>query len=336
LRREDYWSKKPYIPNVILKVVVDDSTAWNAVQRGDVDETIITSDMWAKASPRPDLQRKLEFRRFYTLTYNFVAWNNRDPILSDRRVRRALAKCIDLKSLINNLYHGTARAMTGPFTPDQFAYNPSVPAIGYDPDGARADLNALGWLDTDGDGILNDKQKRPLKFDMLVFGGSGAAVPFAQIYQAELKRIGVQLNIVQLDPSTVFQRLLSGNFQSCYLSFDLDPDPDVFAIFHSSAIPPHGQNFARYSNPEVDKLIDLGRTTLDRPKRIKIYQQLHELIADDQPCTWTLQVSVKWAINRRVRNVKESKGKGLFLWYPGELDWWLAKDRTREGDQKRR
>lgn len=335
LRREDYWGKKPYIPNVVFKVVIDDATAWNAVQRGDIDETQITSDIWAMASQRKDLQRRLDIRRFYTLNYNFVAWNNRDPILSDSRVRRALAKCIDLKSLINNLYHGTARAMTGPFTPDQFAYNPSVPAIGYDPEGARADLNGLGWLDTDGDGILNDRHKKPLKFDMLVFGGS-AAVPFAQLYQAELKRIGVQLNIVQLDPSTVFQRLLAGNYQSCYLSLELDPDPDNFNLFHSTAFPPHGQNFTYYSNPEVDRLIDTGRTTLDRVKRVKVYQQIHELLAHDQPCTWTMQVSVKWAITRRVRNVKESKGFGLFLWYPGELDWWLARGGTREGDQKRR
>jgi hypothetical protein len=148
-RREDYWGVKPHIQMVLFKTVSDLNTAWNAVKRGDIDETIITSDVWTMESQRAELQRTLDFRRFYTLTYNFVGWNLKDPMFADKRVRRAMAQCIDLKSIINNLYHGTARAMSGPFTPDEWAYNPSVPVIEFDPQAARRTLNSLGWLDTD-------------------------------------------------------------------------------------------------------------------------------------------------------------------------------------------
>jgi peptide/nickel transport system substrate-binding protein len=311
-------------------VIVDDNTAWNAVKRGDIDETIISSDIWALESRRPDLQKTIDFRRFYMLSYNYVPWNTRDPLLADARVRRAMSMCVDLQSIINNLYHGTARAMNGPFTPDEWSYNPEVPVIQYDPEGAKRLLASVGWLDTNGDGIL-DKGGKPLRFEMSVVGGNVASNPFAQLFQSELKKIGVDMQIVPLDPGAFMDRVFNGHYQAAYLSWDLNPDPDPFALYHSSQVPPHGQNIVYYTNPEADRLIDAGRRELDRSKRIPIYRQLHALLANDQPYTWTVQVSSKWAINKRIRGVRESKGWGLFNWNPGELDWWVpAGQRTHD------
>jgi peptide/nickel transport system substrate-binding protein len=328
-RRPDFWGVRPHIQNILFKVIGDDNTAWQAVKRGDIDETMMGSDAWTRESGRPELQKLLDFRRFYTLSYNFIAWNTRDPLLSDKRVRRALAACVDLQSVITNLYHGTARAMNGPFTPDQWSYNPEVPVIRYDPAETTRVLNSLGWLDTDGDGIL-DKNHKPFALEIYVVGGNTASNPLAQILQSELKNAGVDLKITALDPSAFLQRVMAGNFQSCYLAWELDPDPDPRALFHSSQFPPTGQNIVYYKNPVADALIDQGRRELDHTKRVAIYRKLHAVLADDQPYTWTVQVSTKWAIARRVKNVKESKGWGLYFWYPGELDWWIPKSQQKK------
>lgn len=335
-RRPEFWRPKPYIQRVLFEVIVDDATAWNAMKRGDIDETIISTDTWLNESRQPELRRFIDFRRFYMLNYNYIAWNNRDPIVADKRVRRALAMCIDLQSIIDNLYHGTARAMNGPFTPDQWAYNPEVPVIQYNPQEALRSLNSLGWLDTDHDGIL-DKGKQPLRIEMLAFSGSGAVNQFAPLFQSELKKIGVKLDILTLDPSALVQRVLAGNYQCAYLNWTLDPDPDPFPLFDSSQFPPHGQNIVFYSNPAADKLMDEGRHEFDHSKRKAIYRQLHALLADDQPYTWTVQVSLKWAVNKRLRDVKESRGWGFFGWYPGEFTWWIPRDqRTHEAPPNRR
>ncbi|HEU4521852.1 MAG TPA: hypothetical protein VFT12_07610, partial [Thermoanaerobaculia bacterium] len=58
--------------------------------------------------------------------------------------------------------------------------------------------------------------------------------------------------------------------------------------------------------------------------RAEIYQKLHAVLAEDQPYTWVTQPSMKWVVNTRVHGVREGKGWGLFLWHPGELDWWLT------------
>jgi len=323
-RRSDYWGVLPHIQNVLFKIIADENTAWNALKRGDIDETIISSDTWMMESRRPELQKRIDFRRFYMLSYNYIAWNEHEPLFADKRIRRALAMCVDMQSVINGLYHGTARAMNGPFTPDQWSYNPEVPVIQFNPEGAQQILNSMGWKDTNGDGIL-DKDGKPFSVEMIIAGGSPTSVAFTQLYQAELKKVGVDLKISPLDGGAFIQRLVSGNFPSAYFAWDLDPDPDPRAIFHSSQFPPGGQNFVFYKNPEADALIDQARHELDHAKRVAIYRQLHALLAEDQPYTWTVQVSSKWALTRRIRNAKESKGWGLFLWYPGELDWWIPK-----------
>jgi peptide/nickel transport system substrate-binding protein len=334
-RRGEYWGPRPSLQYVLFKVITDDTTAWNAMKRGEIDDTIIPSDTWIMESRRPELQKFIDFRRFYTLAYNYIAWNTRQPMLADKRVRHALAMCIDLKSIIENLYHGTARAMNGPFTPDQWAYNPEVPVIEYNPQEALRILKSLGWLDTNGDGFL-DKNRQPFKLEMLVATGSTASSQFAPLFQAELKKIGVDLTITPLDASAFIQRVLAGNYECAYLSWNLDPDPDPFPLFHSSQFPPRGQNLVFYSNPEADRLMEAGRREIDQSKRIPIYRQLHAILADDQPYTWTLQVSSKWAINKRIRNVKESRGWGLFQWYPGELGWWIPRDQRTHNTPLRR
>ena len=62
-RRKDYWSAKPYLESVLFKIIVDGTTAWNALKHGDIDETMIGSDVWVMESKRPELQKRIDFRR---------------------------------------------------------------------------------------------------------------------------------------------------------------------------------------------------------------------------------------------------------------------------------
>lgn len=321
--RDDYWGTKPYIASVVFKVILNDATAWNAVKRGDIDETSIPSDVWMREQNDTSLKRKLDFLRYYGLAYNYIAWNSHKPLLADKRMRRALAMCLDIRSIISGLYGGSARAINGHFTPDQWAYNDGVPIIEYDIDGAKKALTSLGWFDRDGDGIL-DRGGKPLRFELIIMSGSAQGQSVAQLYQASLKQAGVAVDIAVLDFTSAFQRILAGNYDASYLSWDLEPDPDPYPLFHSSQTPPRGQNFVFYASKDADRLIEQGRRELDQSKREAIYHQLHALLANDQPYSWVTQPSEKWVVNRRVKGVKMGKGLGLFLWYPGETAWWLS------------
>lgn len=323
-RRRDYWRERPHIQTVAFKIIADHGTAWNALKLGEIDETIITSDTWLRERTNPALTPTIDFQRFYRLSYNFIAWNSRRPLFADKRVRRAMAMCIPTEAIIRDLFHGTARAINGPFTPDEYAFNPSVPLIRFDPAEAKRILGAVGWMDRDGDGVL-DKGGKKFAFEMLVIPGNAVTTQFTQTVQAEMKKIGVQLEIRPVDGAAIMQQARNGNFDSAYFAWQLDADPDPQSLFHSSQFPPRGQNFVFYSNPEVDRLIDGARRELDLSKRKELYWRLHQVLADDQPYTWTVQVSMKWGLSRRLGGVAISPGYGLFLWYPGEFDWWISR-----------
>jgi peptide/nickel transport system substrate-binding protein len=323
-RRATYWAQIPYIQTVIFKVLGNDTTAWNAIRLGQLDETLVSSERWFRERANPDLRGKVTFRTFYTLNYNFIAWNVHRTILADSRVRRAIAMCIPIDSVIANVYHGAARRLSGPFMPGTYAYNPNVPPVPYHPEEAIKLLTSLGWADRNRDGFL-ERSGKALAFEMLIDGQNEADKELAQIIKEELGRVGIDMTIVPIEYNTLVQRVLSGDYDAAQLGKNLGPEPEPFGAFHSSQQRPVGMNFAGYHNDEVDRLIEDAQHEVDRGKRATVYRRLHEILASEQPYTWTMQVEEKWAISTRVRGVDVSKGYGLFRWYPGELAWWIPK-----------
>lgn len=322
-RNENYWREKPYIDSVLFRVIADDNVAWNALKRGDVHVTRVNNDLWARE--KDAAKDRIEFFNTWTLLYNCSPWNLRDPLFQDASVRRALAMAFDRQAVIDRLYHGQARPVSGPFTPDSWAYNHDVHPIEYNPEAATGLLAGAGWRDSDNDSIL-DRGGKPFSFTMLIPAGSKTSIDQAQTYQDSLRRIGVQMEISTLDGAAFFDRILKGDYQSAMMAWSNDPDPDPFSLFHSSQVPPAGLNIVHYASAEADALLERGRTTFDRAKRTEIYHQLHDVIASDQPYLFTVQVGLKWAVDKRVKNVRIAEGVGLFLWRPGPFDWWLAKE----------
>ncbi|MEO8381048.1 MAG: ABC transporter substrate-binding protein [Acidobacteriota bacterium] len=324
-RNPNYWREKPPIDSVLFRVINDDNVAWSALQRGDIHVTRVNNDAWFHVKDDPAVNARITFHNVYPLAYNAIPWNLKDPLFQDVRVRRALAMAFDRQAVIEKLYHGQARAISGPFPPDSWAYNTAVNAIELNPEAAKGLLASAGWSDSNGDGIL-DREGKPFSFTLLITAGSKTSVDQSQIYQDALRGIGVEMSIATLDGAAFFDRVLQGNYQAALMSWALDPDPDPYSLFHSSQKPPAGLNVVNFESPEVDRLLEQGRTEFDRSRRTETYHQLHEILAADQPTLWMVQVGMKWAVDRRVKNVRTAKGLGLFLWNPGPFAWWLIED----------
>lgn len=327
-RRDDYWRRSPYIENVVFVVLEEDATAWNALKLGEIDVTAVSSDRWVNERNLPSVARMIDFYLFYELEYSFIAWNNRHPLLSDPRVRRAMTMSLDRRAIIETMYHGTARVITGPYTPDQQAYSPEVDAIRYDLESAAALLREAGITDRDGDG-WRDHGGTTASVSLLVSAGSDISRQIGEILQDALGQIGFRLELEVLDRGSFFGRVIEGDFDGAFLAWGIDPDPDVYSIFHSSQTPPVGQNFVFYTNPEVDSLLVRARSEFDPGARTAMYNRIHKLLAADQPYTWVVQEKKKFAVNKRVRNVEIGRGIGLFLWYPGTHQWWIPAEMRR-------
>ena len=321
-RRADYWRERPEIAEVVFRPIAEEQVAWNALLRGELDVARVSNDVWWRGKDRPEVRAKLRFVDTWLLSYNCFAWNLDDPLFRDARVRRALALSFDRPSVIGTLLHGQARPVTGPFTPEQWAHNPAVPPLPFDLRQAAALLAAAGWRDTDHNGTL-DRNGKPFSFTMLIPVGT-IARDQAQVFQAALRQIGARMEIATMDGAAFFDRVLHRNFQAAFFSWFNEPDPDPYSLFHSTQLAPDGLNVGGYKSAQADRLLDTARVELDRGRRTQMYHDLHGLLARDQPYLWTVQVATKWAVNRRIENVRTSNGLGLFLWYPGPYAWKVA------------
>jgi peptide/nickel transport system substrate-binding protein len=329
-RRDDYRGTKPPVRTVVFKIIPNATVAWSALTRGEIDEMRISTEQFALGSADPEIRSRIVFHQFYELGYNFIAWNNRYEPLADAEVRRAFTMAIDRGAVVKHLYNGGARVMSGPFTVEQWAFNPAVPPIPFDPDGARAALQAKGWVDRDGDGI-REKGKKALRVELLVDAADSASIEQGQLYQQSLRDVGADLVLRKLEGTAMIERVLTGKYEAAFLAYFLDLDPDLFANFHSSQFTPEGQNWVFYSNPEVDELLAKGQLELDHEARRAMYMRVHELLARDQPLTWLIQSSTKWAVSNRVQNVQVAPGLGLFNWTPGAQGWWVSPRRPQSG-----
>lgn len=322
-RNAKYWRAKPHIEQVTFRLITDDTTAWNALKRGDVDVARVNNSTWQRGKDDPHVQAKLDFLNIYLLSYNAILWNLSDPKLNDVRVRRALAMSFDRNAVIQQLYFGHARPVSGPFTPEQWANNPNVQPIEFNLQGAAALLSSAGWRDTNGDGVL-DRNGEKFELRLLIPAGNQPTIDQSQILQDALAKIGVKLEVNPVDGSALIEQVVNRNFQAAFLAWVNEPDPDPFSLFHSSQLPPEGFNVVGYKNAEADQLIEAARVQADPVRRTELYHQLHELLAADQPYLWTLQVATKWAVNKRVQNVRASTaGLGLYAWHPGPRSWWV-------------
>ena len=317
--RRDYWRQKPSIASFLFRPIADDNVAWRALMRGDVDVARIANDTWAREKDKAEVRDKLRFLDVWLLSYNCIVWNLRHPPFDDARVRRALAMTFDRRAVIAALYHGQARAVTGPFTPDQWANDPKVQVIEFDPKGARFALAAVGWRDTNNDGIL-DRAGKPFAFTLLIPTGN-VARDQAVILQAALRDIGIRMEVSTMEGASFFDRVLQGNFEAAFFSWVNEPDPDPFSLFHSSQVAPTGLNVGGYVSTEADRLSQQARVEFDPTRRAALYHQLHGVLARDQPYLWMVQVSSKWAVHRRVQNVGAFHGVGLFHHHPGPSAW---------------
>ncbi len=321
-RREDYWRTRPLIKEILFRPIADDAVTWKALERGEIDLGRVNNDTWFRVKDDPKVREKIEFHSIWQFTYNAVAWNLDDPLFNDVRVRRALAMCFDRQTVIDKLYHGQARAVSGPFVQDTWAYNPIVQPVEYNPQGAAALLSSAGWRDTDGDGLL-DREGKKFAFTTLIIAGNKASVEQSQVLQDALRHIGVEMNVRSVDGAAYAEEVFARNFQAAFVAWVIDPDPNPKSLFHSKSLPPTGMNVVGYKNEEADQLMERAEKELDQSRRQEIYHHLHEIIARDQPYLFTVQSSIKWATNRRVQDVEAIKGFGLFHWYPGPLSWWI-------------
>ncbi|HUM05038.1 MAG TPA: ABC transporter substrate-binding protein [Terriglobales bacterium] len=292
-RNDNYWGTKARVSRVHFTVVPDTTTRALELRKGSADVAInaLTSDMVLTLQREP----QLVVQQAPGTILSYLAFNLRDPHLSDVRVRQAIAYAIDRGPLIEYIWRGFAQPAASVLPPESWAYNAEVKTYRHDTDKASQILDAAGYRAINGVRFHLEMKTSTEESTRLM----------AAVLQQQLKQVGIVLDIRTFEFATFLADVTSGAFQFYSLRWiGGNEDPDIFeSIFHSARFPPNGANRGFYSNPRVDALIDRARRETDQGVRKQLYAELQDLLAQDLPYINLWYFDNVLVHSQRVRNV---------------------------------
>ena len=301
IRFDDHFAGAAGVEGIRLRIIPSETGRLLALLKGSVDMIIndLTPDQFARIRDTPGYVVESRPGRNYV----YMAFNMKDPILSDVRVRTAVAHALHREEIVRHLLHGRAALSTGFLSPDHWAYSGEVDRHATDIERAKALLDAAGRIDPDGEGPA-------IRFELTYKTPSGElARQIATIIQQQLAAIGIELTIRSFEWPTFYDDLKAGRFQVVVSNWTEITDPDVLRLrFHSRFMPPDGFNRGRYENSEVDRLLDEGAATLDDEERRRVYGRIQGILSRDLPYVslWHRHVSV--ARSERVQGFRLTPG----------------------------
>ena len=240
--------------------------------------------------------------RYSGRNYSFIAWNNARPLFT-RRVRQALTQAIDKREIIDTLLEGFAEPAVGPLLPFNWAYDKNLRDVPFDPAAAQNLLQQEGWLDTDGDGIL-DQQGKKLEFTLKTNADNQLRRDIAVMVQAQLRRIGVQAKVEAVEWNLLLEQVFKRqDFEAFISAWDADFTVNPAPLWHSAAIA-NGYNIVSYRNVRVDSLLEKARTLVDRRAAEPLWREFQALILQDCPYMFLFVPEKLAAVNKRVRGVE--------------------------------
>ena len=291
-RNDDYWGVKPNLQRVRFMVVPDTTTRALELRKGSADIAIsaLTSDMVLTL----ERESHLQVLRAPGTIVAYLAFNMRDPILKDVRVRQALAYAIDRAPMIHYLMRDFARPAYSLLPPGSWAYNGDG-RVKFQPDRARQLLDQAGYPEVNG-----------VRFHLTMKTSTEESTRLiAAVLQQQLRDVGVALDIRTFEFATFLSDVTRGAYQVHSLRWiGGNEDPDIFEnVFHSSRFTPRGSNRTFYSNPRIDTLIDQARRESDPNTRKQIYAEIQAILADELPYINLWYFDNVLVHSKRVRNL---------------------------------
>jgi peptide/nickel transport system substrate-binding protein len=267
-RHADYWEKdKPHLDQVEFRIIPDESSRLAAIRAGDVDMTVLKDPKNARLL-RND--KNIVLNDVPSFWRSASPFNLARPPLNDVRVRQAISYAIDRQEIINTVLFGEG-VVTGPMPPGEAEWAIPVNRENfptYYPDLAKSRA------------LLKEAGVSSLKLSIQAAPAYAPDLPTAQVLQSQLKRVGIELEVTQMEWAAVLKAQRDRNFD-LNLTFNTNrPDPDIYlSVAHSK----FSANWGSYANPKMDDLLERGRVTTDLAERKRIYGDVQRLFATEVP-----------------------------------------------------
>ncbi len=319
------------IDKLVSRIIPDSSAQFLELMAGNIDSMGLDPIKYARIIPaRPELQQKLALYKELGNSYTYMGFNLKHKPFDDIRVRKAINYAIDKQEIIDGVYLGLGINIASPYKPGTRWSNPNLKPYPYDPAKAKQLLKEAGFVDSDGDGIV-EKDGKPFSFEILT-NQNKEREKSAVLIQRRLKEIGIDAKIRAIEWASFISRFIkTGDYDVVVLGWGLGLDPDQYNIWHSSQQAPGQFNFIGYHNPNVDKLLEQGRLELNPDKRQKIYHEFARVLLEDSPIVYLSAGYGLTAIHKRVKGIDSPAPPAGVGW--NSYDWYIpeALRRTESG-----
>ena len=318
----DYFEGRPYIDQVVVRIIPDQSTQFMELKSGNLDEISLSPQQYLYQTEGQDWARDYRKFQYVSSAYTFLAYNLKSRLFSDVRVRRAINHAIDKDEIVRGVLAGLGVATGVPYKPGTWAFNDRIPANEYDPAKARRLLGEAGWTRKSPDGPLVDRDGRPFAFTILTNQGNSPRIKAAIIIQSRLGALGIQVEIRTVEWAAFLKEFVDkGRFDALILGWTITQDPDLYDVWHSSKAVPGGLNFVSYKNPELDDLLERGRRMLDQKKRKPLYDRVQEILHQDQPYCFLYVPMALPMVHARVQGIEPAPAGIAYNF----IRWWIPK-----------
>lgn len=324
-KKQNWWGDKlaanyPLLqafPDTIVFVPIEDQVAAiTAIKDESVDvATELDAKQFMELKNVDFVQKIYNLLTPPTYTYFYTAMQNRNPKLSDKQVRRALAQCVDMDMAIKDLYDGLAERTVGPFFPDKKYYDSSLKPISMNLDEARKLLEGAGWKDSNGNGTVDktiDGALTELKLQYYYSAGSTFSENFSQMFKSNAQKVGIEIEPVALENKVLGEKLKNGEYEMAARGAGSQPVPDdPKQLWHTDSAQPGGSNYSRFGNAETDALIDAIQNAPDEASRNKLYKDFQQIIYNEQPVIFMFYPQERMVVHKRFDNIVGRLGVSL-------------------------
>lgn len=265
----DYFDSKPKIKRLEYRIIPEELTAWAEFKAGNLDVMRIPISEFDRVTNDPKWQKYIVSQPGMNVYY--LGLNCQKPPFDKKEVRQALNYAIDKDVILKTVLKNRGIPSHGPIPPGLAGYSTKLKPYEYNIEKAKQLLASVGLADG---------------FEMKIYQKySREVLEITEILQSQLKEVGIDVEIVQLEWSALKEKINRGETDAFYLAWVADyPDAENFLapLFHSKHFG-SGGNRAFYKNQEVDKLIERAQQTTNTEERVNLYQQIEAKIHDEAP-----------------------------------------------------
>ena len=286
-----WWGKKPAFKKVIVKAIEKTSALSANLLSGDIDYIAGEVGLTVDEALAFNLRTRENFVTQYKsgLIYEHIDLNLDNPILKDRRVRRALIHGIDRAGISTQLFRGHQPIAHGQTNPLDTVYDNKVPKYRYNPSKARELLAAAGWSELR-KGIRYNAKGERLQLDLMTTAGNKSRELVQQVLQSQWRSVGIDIRI-RNEPARVFfgetvsRRKFPHMAMYAWISA---PDSVPRTTLHSTMIPSadngwSGQNYPGFVNKAMDKALDDAEVVCDEEPNKAVWRDLQSIYAEELP-----------------------------------------------------